>query len=50
MNSRKAEKQYNLRKWAQIIKECKSSGEEVMCQIYIVACGSAWHVGMFSQF
>lgn len=25
-----AEKQYNLRKWAQIIKECKSSGEKVM--------------------
>ena len=30
MNSREAEKQYNLRKWAQIIKECKSSGEKVM--------------------
>ena len=30
MNSRDAEKQYNLRKWAQIIKECKSSGEKVM--------------------
>lgn len=30
MNSREAEKQYNLRKWAQIIKECKSSSEKIM--------------------
>ena len=29
MNSKEAERQYNLRKWAAIISECRANGEKI---------------------
>lgn len=30
MNSKETERQYNLRRWAAIISECRASGEKIL--------------------